>query len=930
MRELRAHGKMVPVGGRAFEILEALATTPGQLVTKDELFRQVWPGAVVEDNTLQVHISAIRKALGEDRGLLKTASGRGYRLQGNWSVRERSAVARRPAPKPVLADEEQFVTNFHSAAEALIGRETAVERLQDMLTAYRVVTLTGPGGIGKTVLASEVARRLFPTLKSDVILVELASLSAADLLPSAVANVLNLQLGGEETSPASIARALGDRKILLVFDNCEHVIDVAAETVETLVQLCPNAVVLATSREVLGVEGEVVFRVAPLEAPAEQLDSSERILQHSAVQLFLARTQSRRSDFRARSEMLAVIAAICRRLDGLPLAIEFAAARAATLGVQEVADHLDDRFGLLTNGRRTALPRHRTLRATLDWSYELLPGEERDLLHRLAIFPAGFTLKAAAAVTNDSEAHVAGGISSLVSKSLVTLNRSETTQRWRLLETVRAYAIEKFAGTSGLAAVMRRQAEFYLELFTPFTIESLHQAAIAELDSYRREVDNLRASLNWAFSPEGDAALGVALAATATDFWTAASLVAESCEWAEMALARIGEAVASRHEMVLQCSLGFALIFTQGSNMRARQALMRALALARDLEDFDYRQRATCGLWLFYARAMQLKEALAFAREYEEVARGRDIQAQATAAWLAGVPQTYLAMHAEASERLQWASDHYPSGRRVQDMIRFASDLTTSAPSHNAVNLLSQGRLDAAVQVASSAIEQARRTSQPTVLCVALAWAAGFVFLTLGELDIANSFGAELVDHAYKHGLLPFHAVGSCVTAAVAAKRGEPETAVDALSSGLAQMREASYLLFYPFFRVELAAVLGLMGRVDEGLSEIEEALRFAEEADCRWFMPEILRAKGELLARHGRKHPIAIEGLFRQSMSLARNHGQAFWELNAAKSLAEHLRGQDRLAEARAVLFPAYDLLGENTSAPRVKQAKALLDQLA
>ena len=332
-----------------------------------------------------------------------------------------------------------------------------------MLTAYRVVTLTGPGGIGKTVLASEVARRLFPTLKSDVILVELASLSAADLLPSAVANVLNLQLGGEETSPASIARALGDRKILLVFDNCEHVIDVAAETVETLVQLCPNAVVLATSREVLGVEGEVVFRVAPLEAPAEQLDSSERILQHSAVQLFLARTQfetvgfpcAQRDASGDRSDLPAARRR-CRSPSSSPRA------RAATLGVQEVADHLDDRFGLLTNGRRTALPRHRTLRATLDWSYELLPGEERDLLHRLAIFPAGFTLKAAAAVTNDSEAHVAGGISSLVSKSLVTLDRSETTQRWRLLETVRAYAIEKFAGTSGLAAVMRRQAEFYL------------------------------------------------------------------------------------------------------------------------------------------------------------------------------------------------------------------------------------------------------------------------------------------------------------------------------------------------------------------------------------------------------------------------------------------------------------------------------------
>ncbi len=277
-------------------------------------------------------------------------------------------------------------------------------------------------------------------------------------------------------------------------------IDVAAETVETLVQLCPNTVVLATSREVLGVEGEVVFRVAALEAPAEQLDGSDSILQHSAVQLFLARTQSRRSDFLPQSEMLPAIAAICRRLDGVPLAIEFAAARAATLGVQEVAEHLDDRFGLLTNSRRTALPRHRTLRATLDWSYELLPEEERDLLHRLAVFPAGFTLKAVTAVSDDSEAHVASGISSLVSKSLVTLDRSETTQRWRLLETVRAYLLEKLVGSAEHRVVMRRHATFYLSLFAPFANEGQLQAAVDELDGYRREIDNLRAALKWAFA----------------------------------------------------------------------------------------------------------------------------------------------------------------------------------------------------------------------------------------------------------------------------------------------------------------------------------------------------------------------------------------------------------------------------------------------
>ncbi len=420
MRELRSHGKMVPIGGRAFEILETLVMAAGQLVTKDEVIQRVWPGAIVEDNTLQVHISAIRKALGEDRGLLTTVSGRGYRLGGIWTVDEKGAGPRLAVHRPAVEVAERHITNLPAAPAVLIGRETAFDRLRHLLTAYRVVTLTGPGGIGKTVLASEVARRLFPTFAGDALLVELVSLSAADLVPSAVASALNLQLSGDETSPTSVARALGDRKVLLVLDNCEHVIDLAAATVEALVRQCPNTTVLATSREELGVEGEVVYRVPPLEAPAERLDASDRILDHSAVQLFVVRTQSHWSDFRPNGESLSLIAAICRRLDGVPLAIEFAAARAATLGVREVAGHLDDRFALLRGGRRTALPRHRTLRATLDWSYELLPEEERGLLRRLAIFPAGFTLEAVTAVSEEPEARIANGISSLVSKSLVT------------------------------------------------------------------------------------------------------------------------------------------------------------------------------------------------------------------------------------------------------------------------------------------------------------------------------------------------------------------------------------------------------------------------------------------------------------------------------------------------------------------------------
>src|ERR1700681_2717996 len=385
-RELRARGVPVPIGGRAFEIIEVLVQSAGELVTKNDLSARVWPGAIVEDNTLQFHISAIRKALGPDRGILKTASGRGYRLLGAWTSRQEcTSSVYSVGLEPMRSPAEPFQTNLPAAASELVGRTNAVQHLRGLLSAYRVVTLTGPGGIGKTRLAFEVARGLFPSFQGDVRLVELVSLSDPGLFPSAVAGGLSLKLGGDEISAESVARAIGAQRLLLVLDNCEHVIDAAAKLAEAIVRMCPRTTILATSREILKIEGEYVYRVPPLDVPS-QYEEPGNIPGHSAVQLFIATTRALYADFSPDGENLAAIAAICRRLDGIPLAIDLAATRVATLGLQQVAARLDDRLETLTGGRRTALPRHQTLRATLNWSYELLLEPERLVLRRLAAF----------------------------------------------------------------------------------------------------------------------------------------------------------------------------------------------------------------------------------------------------------------------------------------------------------------------------------------------------------------------------------------------------------------------------------------------------------------------------------------------------------------------------------------------------------------
>ena len=479
-RELRVLGSPVPVGGRAFEVIEVLARSAGELVTKDELMDRIWPGAIVTENTLHVHAMAIRKALGPYRSLLKTESGRGYRLLGDWTVRRHDAAKPPVGLQRMRVDGKSPVTNFPATVTRLIGRTAAVARLRDLMSAYRVVTLTGPGGIGKTSLALKVARGVVGEFADGGWLVELASLSDPALVPAAVARALRLPTGPTSVTPETVARSIGDKKLLLVLDNCEHLIEAVATLAETLLALCPHTTIIATSRETLRIEGEHVYRVPPLEVPAPGRDEADHILNHSAVELFIARTKALDTGFSPRAGELPSIGAICRHLDGIPLAIEFAAAHASTFGLQQVAAGLHDRFALLTRGRRTALPRHRTLRGVLDWSYELLSEAEQHLLRHLAIFSGGFTVDAAAAVVNDGvvdPSSVMEGIANLVAKSLVVLDR-DTASRWYLLETIRAYALEKLAGHGERERAARRHAAYFRDLF-PRSASGIQCAAVS-------------------------------------------------------------------------------------------------------------------------------------------------------------------------------------------------------------------------------------------------------------------------------------------------------------------------------------------------------------------------------------------------------------------------------------------------------------------
>jgi predicted ATPase/DNA-binding winged helix-turn-helix (wHTH) protein len=469
-RELLVDGAPVSIGNRAIDVLMALIDACGELVTKDELLSRVWPNTTVEENNLQFQISTLRKALGADRDFIKTVCGRGYRFVAEITVERRAArpydasTAGDPSSAPVVQLVDLPPPGALPAPRSeLVGRDAQLTDVAALVGANRLVTLVGAGGIGKTRLALELARRLLTTFEDGVRIAELGPLSDPALVLPTIAAALELS-GASAASPERLAAALGPRRPLLVLDNCEHVVDEVAAITETLLHANPSLQVIATSREPLRAEGEWVYRVPPLDVPPEGVETPEDVLQHSAAKLFMARTSAAQPVALVDRRVGAAVAKICRQLDGVPLAIELAAASAAALGVEGLASRLDDRLNLLTNGRRTAPTRHQTLRATLDWSYELLSEPERAVMRRLAVFADDFTMEAASAVAASgdvAEADVVRCLAELVAKSLVASDVGRPVPHYRLLETMRAYAAERLAESGEFEAVAQRHAAFH-------------------------------------------------------------------------------------------------------------------------------------------------------------------------------------------------------------------------------------------------------------------------------------------------------------------------------------------------------------------------------------------------------------------------------------------------------------------------------------
>ncbi|CAN7790569.1 winged helix-turn-helix domain-containing protein [Paraburkholderia hospita] len=501
-RALCKDGHEVPLGSRAFDILTAIVLADGRIVTKDELMETVWPGLFVEESNIHVHLSAVRKALGDHRQLIHTVPGRGYRFM----TRERDASCARStehrAERTLVAEATDAGSAKHPLPRRrpLFGREEAVEEIDNRFALTRVLTLTGPGGVGKTCLAIELAHRKAVDTSFDVVFIDLSQCGSASAISHALDDKAATHGCEAKCDPLQLSMLSPSVRTLLVLDNAEHLIDDVARTVEGLMAGHDSLHVLVTSRERLRIATETVFRVEPLALP-QAGESRDRLVQPPAVRLFLERASLCGARIDDDNE-LQLVAEICHRLDGLPLAIELAAGRASVFGLEGVRQRLEERFLLLADGYRTAQPRHRTLHAAFDWSFVRLSPCEQAVYLRVARFTRFFTIDAVFAVACDNEIDRASALdclAQLIEKSLLDVSFNGVMAKYRLSESARAYALKQLERDGESREVARRHAQYVCALLARTSCED----ALADA----------RVAFEWAFSPSGEPKIGVDLAA---------------------------------------------------------------------------------------------------------------------------------------------------------------------------------------------------------------------------------------------------------------------------------------------------------------------------------------------------------------------------------------------------------------------------------
>jgi predicted ATPase/DNA-binding winged helix-turn-helix (wHTH) protein len=610
-RRLLADGAEVPLRPLAFDVLAVLVERAGSLVTKDDLLQRVWGTVVVEENTLQAHISALRKVFG--REAIHTVIGQGYRFMPEVVPVQMAAgvdaAVRHNLPQPL--------TRF-------IGREREIEQIRSHLAGVRLLTLIGAGGCGKTRLAREVATASVDQFADGVWMVELAPLSDPTLMVQALSRALSLEAYPGRDLGETLLDHLRPRRLLLVLDNAEHLLQACAEWAERLLRQCAGLTLLVTSRERLGLDGEMAWRVPSLSVPLGV--AGEDPVAFEATKLFVDRARLHRPDFELVGDEVALLSSVCRRLDGIALAIELAAAQMRFMSIKALHQGLDDRFHLLTNGSRSALPRHRTLGSLIEWSHDRLTPQEQVLLRRVAVFAGGWTLASAERVCGGQGFDAADFwllLTTLVDKSLVVVEAGADEPRFGLLETVRHFALKRLDEAGETVSLRDRHLAYLSDLAAGLDPSRTDDEVQRTLFTLQVEVDNLRAALEWCESDPARALVGLRMAGHLNWFWNVQSAYKEGRAWISRLLKAAEDAPQGEAHAAALVTGGTLATF-DGEPAAGVAPLRRAIELWRELGNrqellraLSYAAEAQKRIGDHAAGRRHYEDALAIAREID-------------------------------------------------------------------------------------------------------------------------------------------------------------------------------------------------------------------------------------------------------------------------------------------------------------------------
>ena len=889
-RGLSHDGVPVSVGDRAFDLLVLLIEQRGTVVSKEKIMEVVWPRRVVGENTLEGQVSLLRRALQNDRDAIRTIAGRGYQFVGDLGVDASFA------PDPTGTTPTNAVAlrckGLPAHVSRLIGREAHLREVVDLITSHRIVTLVGAGGVGKTRLAIEAARQQSVSFADGTAFVELAATASGDYLPATVAGAFGFPPGDGTRDFEQIAQHLHDRHLLILVDNCEHLIESAARLVETLLQV-PASTIIVTSREALRIAGEYVYHVPSLDMPSHD-DAAQDVTRFGAIELFLERTGLRLDA--GIEACMPLITRICRQLDGIPLAIELAAACTASFGILGVADRLDDRFQILRNGARTALARQQTLRATVDWSYALLPPRLQTILTRLSLFAGKFTLDSAQRMvggTDVQQHEVTTAVAELVDKSLLCAIPNLPQMHYRLLHTIRAYAHDRLVESGTSNDWLVRHARHVLDTFRTAEKFARERTEIDWSRTFGFYLDDLRSAVEWGFSTDGTTVIAIELTVASIAPSMQLALFAECLSRVDRALdaltrlpvhARLNLPVVE-WEMKLQTARGACMLF-QSVGAQTGEPFDTALALAQETGDIEYQLRASWGCWTHAWLHGQYVRMLALATRFTEVAgKSRWPGDRTVARRMSAMARLYLGQLNEALTELE--SIRIPDGHASRaERIRFLFDEHSATGAVLAQALAFLGRDDDAELTTRRVLKDAHALGHTPSICYVLSEAVCPTALLRND-DAGLNQAAQMLSDAARH-VWAFKPRAQLWRGLIALRQGQVESYDTSIVPSLEKMGDAQYCVVLAAFLAETAIALARFGRARDADALLARAMARAAAVNDLLSWVELLRAEAEimLLRRESDSTSHLSECILLDALNVARRRGFVAWEARCRASL--------------------------------------------